>query len=161
MLELRDLATGSDGKGPVGGAIEGLEGRGSELPDMLTARSRKAQLRRRPLRALEMRCRPERVSFFSLAGPYAAAYMSVAPRPSSAKHWRCMRRGRKRSGGGQQRLVPAALAAMVSDRARPGGGGRCVSRRMVAEVPRFATPGRSVRWRARRVDGSVGQVEGE
>ena len=36
-LELRDFATGSDGKGPVGGAIEGRDGRGSEFADMLMA----------------------------------------------------------------------------------------------------------------------------
>lgn len=34
-FELRDLGTGSEGSGPVGGAIEGREGRGSELADML------------------------------------------------------------------------------------------------------------------------------
>ena len=33
--ELRDLGTGSEGKGPVGGAIEGRDGRGSELADMV------------------------------------------------------------------------------------------------------------------------------
>jgi hypothetical protein len=38
-LELLDFATGSEGKGPVGGAIEGREGRGSELPDMMMERA--------------------------------------------------------------------------------------------------------------------------
>jgi hypothetical protein len=38
-LELRDLGTGNEGKGPVGGAIEGRAGRGSELAVMLERRS--------------------------------------------------------------------------------------------------------------------------
>lgn len=38
LLEPLDLATGNDGRGPVGGAIEGLEGRGSELVDMFVSR---------------------------------------------------------------------------------------------------------------------------
>lgn len=37
-LALRDFATGSEGSGPVGGAIEERAGRGSELPDMLEER---------------------------------------------------------------------------------------------------------------------------
>jgi hypothetical protein len=37
MFELLDFATGNEGRGPVGGAIDGRAGRGSELPDMLTA----------------------------------------------------------------------------------------------------------------------------
>jgi hypothetical protein len=35
-FEVRDLATGSEGKGPVGGAMEGLDGRGIVLPDILS-----------------------------------------------------------------------------------------------------------------------------
>jgi hypothetical protein len=35
MLEWRVFATGNEGRGPVGGAIEGREGRGSELADMI------------------------------------------------------------------------------------------------------------------------------
>jgi hypothetical protein len=35
MLEWRVFATGNEGSGPVGGAIEGREGRGRELPDMM------------------------------------------------------------------------------------------------------------------------------
>lgn len=35
ILELRDLGTGREGRGPVGGAIEGRDGRGSELVDMV------------------------------------------------------------------------------------------------------------------------------
>lgn len=35
-LEMRDLATGSDGRGPVGGAIEGREGRGSVVVVMVS-----------------------------------------------------------------------------------------------------------------------------
>lgn len=38
-FEFLDFATGSEGKGPVGGAIEGREGRGSELPDMVMGRA--------------------------------------------------------------------------------------------------------------------------
>lgn len=37
MLECRVFATGSEGRGPVGGAMEGREGRGRVLPDMLTS----------------------------------------------------------------------------------------------------------------------------
>lgn len=40
MLEERDLGTGNEGKGPVGGAIDGLDGRGRELPDMVWVRLR-------------------------------------------------------------------------------------------------------------------------
>lgn len=39
-MDVRDLATGNEGNGPVGGAIEGREGRGSVLPDMVVAQSR-------------------------------------------------------------------------------------------------------------------------
>lgn len=39
MLEWRVLGTGSEGSGPVGGAIEGREGRGSVVLDMLTGPS--------------------------------------------------------------------------------------------------------------------------
>lgn len=35
-FEFRDFATGNEGRGPVGGAIEGREGRGSEFVDMAT-----------------------------------------------------------------------------------------------------------------------------
>lgn len=50
--EVRVLGTGNEGKGPVGGAIDGLDGRGSELTDMLvfewaTAEFVKRQLGRR------------------------------------------------------------------------------------------------------------------
>ena len=34
-LELLDFATGSEGSGPVGGAIDGLDGRGSDMPDIV------------------------------------------------------------------------------------------------------------------------------
>lgn len=35
MFETRDLGTGSDGRGPVGGAIEGRDGRGSVVVAMV------------------------------------------------------------------------------------------------------------------------------
>ncbi len=37
-FEVRVLGTGNEGKGPVGGAIDGLDGRGSELTDMMVVR---------------------------------------------------------------------------------------------------------------------------
>lgn len=40
MFEWRVFATGSEGRGPVGGAIDGREGRGSVLPDMMIASQR-------------------------------------------------------------------------------------------------------------------------
>jgi hypothetical protein len=35
VLDGRDLGTGSDGSGPVGGAMEGREGRGNVVVDMV------------------------------------------------------------------------------------------------------------------------------
>lgn len=74
-FELRDLGMGSEGKGPVGGAIEGRAGRGSELPDMLKGL---------PLRGCGVECKSlERgrcavdPSAFHFSGLYGATLMSV------------------------------------------------------------------------------------
>jgi hypothetical protein len=69
MLELLDFATGNEGKGPVGGAIDGRAGRGSELPDILTALTRVCDSYCSFWSVLAMHCWPDRLSFFLCSIP--------------------------------------------------------------------------------------------
>ncbi len=48
-FEVRVLGTGNEGKGPVGGAIDGLDGRGSELTDMMVVEWAAAEFVKRQL----------------------------------------------------------------------------------------------------------------
>lgn len=73
-LELRDFATGSDGKGPVGGAIEGRDGRGSEFADMLMALGAFVRVLPQLGELLAMHGWPDRpFAFFPIL--YATTYM--------------------------------------------------------------------------------------
>jgi hypothetical protein len=69
MLEPLDFATGNEGRGPVGGAIEGRAGRGSELPDISTALARRCDCYCSFWGVLAMHCWPNRLCFFVCSMP--------------------------------------------------------------------------------------------
>ena len=77
MLELLDFATGNEGKGPDGGAIDGRAGRGSELPDILTALARMCDSCCSFWSVLAMHCWPGRLSFF-LCSILPRTYLSLS-----------------------------------------------------------------------------------
>jgi hypothetical protein len=86
MFEWRVFATGSEGKGPVGGAIEGREGRGSVVPDMLSNFQRVCKCWA-AAKVLGTRCQPEQPFFFraSLRRRNHVRYTFTLPQASRTK----------------------------------------------------------------------------
>jgi len=89
MFEWRVFATGSEGNGPVGGAIEGREGRGSVVPDILNCLQRLCG-RWVAMKVLGTRCPPEQPFFFvrhCTAGTMSVARLHFSRRARQKLKW--------------------------------------------------------------------------
>lgn len=74
-MELLDFGTGSEGKGPVGGAIEGRDGRGSELADMVNGVARLFKCYCRLQKVLAPQCLAG-LAFVFFQAAYVTVHMS-------------------------------------------------------------------------------------
>jgi hypothetical protein len=132
-LELLDLGTGNEGKGPVGGAIEDRAGRGSELLDMLE------RLSCRVGGCVRLLCNfgagealSTRWPLF-LPMPYTATHMSFAFPGAVARNQLIFRRGGL--GVLDSEFFLVAASGLRQDRPGRGKQARCSGGRYLTFTP--------------------------